>query len=254
MPASSRKAPSKIVVKMAIDAVMALVLALLYNAHVLTLTFHEVAGLAVAAIMLVHVLTSRSWVVRMAKRLFGKGVPARTKFSYCMSAVLAVLFVLIVVSGVLISSVLFPALNAAVGPAKGTWHTVHLFCSALSLIVIGIHLGLHWDIVKAFCRKRLSLPDAISKPLCVVAIIAMVAWGAYSFVPSGFEHWITLPFIPATGGKPEGVVETIDIAGALFAVTQYASITGIFAAITYGIDRLTKKATVVNRKRAAQNN
>ena len=72
----------KLSAKIALDAAMFLILVFLYKAKVLTLTYHEVAGIGILLVFLIHCLFNWRWVVGNAKKLFSKDTPARTKFSY----------------------------------------------------------------------------------------------------------------------------------------------------------------------------
>lgn len=57
-------------VKFAIDIVMAVVFVLLFNKQVLGgMTFHEIAGLAIAVIFLTHVLLNAQWVKKVTLKI-----------------------------------------------------------------------------------------------------------------------------------------------------------------------------------------
>lgn len=202
----NRPRVARLTVKILLDVFMAVVLALLYNAHVLTLRFHEVAGIAILFVFLVHVLLNRAWVVKFGRRLFAKETPRRTKFSYWCSIALAVCFILIVVSGILISKSLFRQWfnDMGIQPTTSFWRPVHLFCSALSLALVGIHIGLYWDMVKSFFRKYIKLPKRTAKVVCTVVLLAMLVWGVYSIPTAGFTEWLLSPVTPQAHGGHEG--------------------------------------------------
>ncbi len=190
----------KLSAKIALDAVMLLILVLLYKAKVLTLTYHEIAGIGILLVFLVHCLFNWRWIANNAKKLFNPETPARTKFSYWISIALVLCFLIIVISGILISKVLFKAQIEALAIDTSVFRMHHLFFSALSLILVGIHLGLYWGMVKGFFRKKFNVSAAIAKPVCYILLAAVVAFGAYSVPTSGFSQWLLCPVIPMEHG------------------------------------------------------
>lgn len=209
----------KLSAKIALDVVMFLILVLLYKAKVLTLTYHEVAGIGILLVFLIHCLFNWRWIAHNAKKLFSSETPARTKFSYWISIALVVSFFIIVISGVFISKVLFKEQIEALNMDTSIFRTLHLFFSALSLILVGIHLGLYWPMVKGFFRKTWKVPAAVAKPVSYVLLAAIVIFGAYSVPTSGFSEWLLCPVIPiqhhghgdkGEKGAEEGTAEQSD--------------------------------------------
>lgn len=203
----------KLSAKIALDVVMFLILVLLYKAKVLTLTYHEVAGIGILLVFLVHCLFNRRWIANNAKKLFSPQTPARTKFSYWLSVALIICFLIIVISGVFISKVLFKEQIAALNMDTSIFRTLHMFFSAISLILVGIHLGLYWGMVKGFFRKKIKMPEAVAKPICYVLLAAVVAFGAYSVPTTSFSQWLLCPVIPIEhghGGKSGKATEAGD--------------------------------------------
>lgn len=206
----------KLSAKIALDVVMFLILVLLYKAKVLTLTYHEVAGIGILLVFLIHCLFNWRWIAHNAKKLFSSETPARTKFSYWISIALVVSFLIIVISGVFISKVLFKEQIEALNMDTSIFRTLHLFFSALSLILVGIHLGLYWPMVKGFFRKTWKVPAAVAKPVSYVLLAAIIIFGAYSVPTSGFSEWLLCPVIPiqhhghGDKGAEEGAAEQSD--------------------------------------------
>lgn len=190
----------KLSAKIALDVVMFLILVLLYKAKVLTLTYHEVAGIGILLVFLIHCLFNWRWIAHNAKKLFSSETPARTKFSYWISIALVVSFLIIVISGVFISKVLFKEQIEGLALDTSIFRTLHLFFSAISLILVGIHLGLYWGMVKGFFRKTFKVSEAVAKPICYVLLAAVVIFGAYSVPTSGFSQWLLCPVIPIEHG------------------------------------------------------
>jgi hypothetical protein len=75
---------------------------------------------------------------------------------------------------------------------------VHHFFAALSIILVGIHLGLHWDFVSGMLGKAIQLPKNIGKVISVTLLAAILVFGIYSIPSSGFLEWLTEPFVAET--------------------------------------------------------
>ena len=184
--------------RLLLDAAMVAVLALLYRKQAISLAFHEVAGLALLGVFAIHILLNGKWVRGAAARLFSRGTPARARLLCLIDALLLVCFVLIGVSGVLISKVVFSF------GAGGAWKSIHYFCAALSLILMGVHLGLHSAWIGGMLKKLLPLPQKAARVLAVLLTVVLCGYGVWSFSTSGFGGWITAPFSAAQAGEGMG--------------------------------------------------
>ncbi len=197
--------PVKLSLKIALDVVMCVLLIFLYKAKVLTLTYHEVVGVGILLIFLVHCIFNRKWIATNTKKLFDRSIPARTRFSYWVTVLLVVCFLLIVLSGVVISKILFKEFIAGLNlDDTSVFRTIHLFCSALSLILVGIHLGLYWNMVKGFFAKRIHIAAKVAKPLSRVLLAVVLVVGIYSIPMSSFGSWLICPVVPISHSHSHG--------------------------------------------------
>ncbi|WJH35284.1 DUF4405 domain-containing protein [Paenibacillus sp. CC-CFT747] len=149
-------------VKITIDILMAATLVLLYNKRVLGgLAFHEIAGLCIGGVFLVHILLNGRWVATVTRKLFDRKLPGRTRFGYLLNLLLLACMSFIIVSGILISEVVFRDLHMGnVGWFKGT----HISVSFLTLIIVGVHVGLHWKWLMNVSQKLFRLEKAAGPP------------------------------------------------------------------------------------------
>ncbi len=173
-------------VKFAIDIVMAVVFVLLFNKQVLGgMTFHEIAGLAIAAIFLTHVLLNAQWVKKVTLKIFDRKLPGKTRFGYLLNLLLLITMTFNMVSGIIISRVVFPNINIG----NEMWFKVtHISVSFLTLILVAVHVGLHWQWViqvwkNIFKVKSTKLPLGI---IAKAAAILMLAFGGYEMYATGF--------------------------------------------------------------------
>lgn len=185
-------------VKIILDSVMALALLFMYKKGVFGLEFHEVAGVAVCLLFMVHILLNRKWVVAATKSLFSKETSGRVRTCYIVDLLIALSFLGLLVTGLGISKVVFKPI-AFLGNAGNPYH--FLF-GGLSLILLGVHLGLHWDWIKASVLKFYARsPKWVHKVLTLIAI-AFSGFGVYSLVNSSMGRWLTAVFSGSKGMGP----------------------------------------------------
>ncbi|MCP8970489.1 DUF4405 domain-containing protein [Ectobacillus ponti] len=128
-----------------LDLSMTIALCLLYSPHSTGQAFHEIAGLVLGGGILVHVFMNKDWVVGISKKIFSKSVKGKTRFSYVLNVILLLDMLVIGISGLLVSKVVLPKLGIL---PNVNWLSIHVFSSTLALVVVGIHIGLHWNWIK----------------------------------------------------------------------------------------------------------
>jgi hypothetical protein len=109
-------------------------------------TIHEWLTLALAGILVIHLLIHWDWVINITKHFFQN--PLRiTRLNYVLSALIFVGFIVTVTTGLMISESVMPlfGLQHAQGFAA---RQIHNLASNLTLLLVAIHFGLHWDWIK----------------------------------------------------------------------------------------------------------
>lgn len=188
----------RIALKLALDALMLAVLMLLFRKQSISLAFHEIAGLALLGAFVVHLLLNAAWICRVTQRIFAKGTPGRTRLCWAVNALLAIGFGAIGLSGILISKVVFSF------HADRIWTTVHYFSAACTLILMGVHLGLHAPLLGGVLRKH-GLCGKGLRRVGAAAATAVVVFGCYSMTVTSFPRWLSMPFTAAAmGGHEDG--------------------------------------------------
>jgi len=149
------------------DALIAMLFLTEYWFDFTGLQLHELLGLLLFFLVIVHLLTHEEWVISVSKRLF-KNLWKKACLCYIIDFFLLVFFAAITVSGLVISSLL--ALNLV---NYEVWRYVHVSASYLTLGMVGLKLALHWKwIVNTANRKifRRANPAVGSpKPSCSLA-------------------------------------------------------------------------------------
>ena len=179
-------------IKGVLDLAMVLVLALLYNRNVLGgMALHEIAGLALAGVFLLHVLLNARWVGTMTRRLRSRETPILMKVRYAVSALLAVLFLVIVVTGLFINRTLLPGLRLQ----GQLWQVLHTTVSYWTLAVAGVHIGLHWQWVMGLFRKLFRLHGAPGPARVWIArllAVAVFGWGIFAAISEHYPQKLVL--------------------------------------------------------------
>ena len=188
--------------KIIFDVVLALGTVLLYKKNVLGLGFHELAGIAICVLFIVHHLINRKWIAAVTKNLFSKTTPVKTRIEYIVDVLLCLAFLGVLITGIGISKTYLSAL-AFLGNKGKIWH---FFFSGCALILTGIHIGLHWKWI--FGTVLGKNKDRVPKPvhiICIVIFVAMMAGGCYALCTSSMKRWISAPFTSSVSSQGQGV-------------------------------------------------
>jgi len=139
--------------KFIFDIVLAVVFALLFIPGSTGLTLHEWGSVVFGLAIILHIILNWKWVIGISKRIFSKSISRKTRLSYVLNWALLVDLIIIIMSGLLISEVLLP--NFRYFPDV-KWLPIHIVSSFVGLLIMGMHLGLHWNCIKQM-GKQFSL-------------------------------------------------------------------------------------------------
>lgn len=222
--------------KIILDIIMAIMLFSMYNKKTVSMEYHEIGGLFLIGLFIIHNVVNWSWIKNISLRLTDKKLPLRSKICWIINFLLFVSFILIAISGIFISKTVFINITGDII----LWKSIHYFVSALAIILIGIHIGLHWNYLKGFVIKKFKLPAKIGKILGAALIVFLLVTGVYNTINSDFSHWIATPFednIKEGKGLRRGLnagleEEALDPGKFSDIVLTYGSITLLFAILT----------------------
>ncbi len=150
---------------------MTILFVLLLNTFVTGLDFHEIAGLIILGLFIIHNLLNWRWIVGITKNLFNGKSKAKTIIIYIVDFLLMICMVLTVLSGIFISKVLFTSLVVS---NVEFWSYIHKPIAYVCLILISIHLGLHWKYIMASFKKMLNLKEVSKGRTLVSRLFALV--------------------------------------------------------------------------------
>jgi hypothetical protein len=154
----TRKKTNPVKVNFLVDlAIFAAFLALL-EPHTTGMAIHEWLGIAFGAAAVTHLVLHWKWLVATTRRILGK-LPRQSRVSYLLNTLLFAAMTILIFSGLMISEVALPALGLNLSPGF-TWRALHTQMSDVVLILLGLHVALHWKWIVTTTRRYVVAPVA----------------------------------------------------------------------------------------------
>jgi len=116
------------------------------------LILHEWIGLAVAVMIVAHLLASWGWIASATRAIFSKR-SARARINYFLNFCLFACATGLIFSGILISEHAIPALVPVRGEDQPQWHFIHDRLSDAFVLLVGLHLAINWTWIAAAAGK-----------------------------------------------------------------------------------------------------
>lgn len=129
-------------------------------------TTHELAGLGIFLLMVVHNLFHRRWFATLAKQSRGR----RGKFNLGLTFVLLSGMLVLLATSLLISETLFAQLRL---PDDFTARQIHAGIAYWLLVIVAVHLGLRWPLLIAATRRLCGISDSNAIRTQVLRIVAL---------------------------------------------------------------------------------
>lgn len=191
------------VIKIILDLAFALLFALLLFPMTTGLPFHELFGLVSGLLLSAHLLLNRQWICQCF-RCPKTDRPAK-RHRRCLNAAMGLTFALMLVTGVLISAVLFPGHTPFHRPLLVT---VHRFSAWATAGLMLLHLLLHRQYLQAMSRKLLASRKtrAVRQVLAGTLGLCLIAALLYQQV-SAITDPLTLPAQAANSTTIENPTE-----------------------------------------------
>lgn len=179
-------------IKMALDIIMGTAFALLFNKMVLGgLKFHEIAGVAIGAAFLVHLGLNWRWIKQVSLNIFNGKISIKTRIGYIVDILLFAAMLITIFSGIAISKVLFT--NIRFGNSM-LLKTAHMSAPYIALILLGIHIGLHWVWALNVFKKifKISQGKKALNYIAKIMVVVVLAFGIYSIYNNNFFSRISM--------------------------------------------------------------
>lgn len=173
--------------KIAVDIIMIVLIASLYCKNVISLMYHEAAGLALLLVFAVHITLNFGFMRAMSARFFSADTSARARLNFVMAVLLIVSWAASGITGVMVSKKIFAFNIASMNP-------IHFFTSAIALLITGVHVGLHWNYLRAKIYAAVPALSGISRGIVIIIMAMFIGLGVYGFASSGMLRWLSAPF------------------------------------------------------------
>ncbi|MBI5080077.1 MAG: cytochrome b/b6 domain-containing protein [Chloroflexi bacterium] len=134
-----------------VDLIALVVFALLAAPQATAIPFHEWISFVFAPVFAIHILLHWKWIVETTQRIFKK-LPGDTRFNYVWDIIIYLMMIFAFVSGVVISEVALPFIGVPI-KVDPFWISLHDASSNLLLIMLGIHLAMHWDWIVGVIKR-----------------------------------------------------------------------------------------------------
>ena len=188
--------------KMIIDILLLLDTILLLDIDTSGRLFHEIFGIVMAILLLVHIVLNWNWIKNITKNF--KKVNKKTKFMYVVNLLTAIIYLGAIIFGVIISNELFKFKTAS----NYKLILTHIIFGRLAIIIMFLHIGMHFrkEKNKNLTRhSKQSLQSGTPEPCCihnkklrniiyVIYIIIAIVSSIYSIYALTHNFWWMMTF------------------------------------------------------------
>lgn len=195
----------KLVLKMLVDLVLTICFVVAMGYYVTTLKIHELVGVVFTGFMVFHMFLGAKWFVQLCKRKQGK-IPLIMHIRTVSTILVMIDLVVLSLSGILISRTLFIFLSIG-NTALWTW--IHKVSAYGGIILIGIHMGMYWNIVMAFFRKLFGITCASTFRTILLRLVALFM--AILGVKASFDRGLAAKFVFTTMELNSGFGEELTV-------------------------------------------
>ncbi|MFT3688450.1 DUF4405 domain-containing protein [Paenirhodobacter sp.] len=150
---------------------------------------HEIFGTAMFALLAWHIAVNRRWFGNLVRGRYD----GRRTVVVALHLLLIVNMLILLATSIVISKSLFSALPI---PDSITLREVHWFSAYWVMMIVGIHLGLHWSRVMALSRSALGLsPHSAARRMTLrAATLAITGFGIWSWCVLGVWNHLTFTY------------------------------------------------------------
>jgi hypothetical protein len=130
--------------------------------HATGQAIHEWLGIAFGATIIVHLLLHWKWIVNVVRRFFSK-LPGQVRINSLLNSLLFIAVTLIIFSGIMISKVVLNTFGLS-GSHDMIWRWLHSTATSAALVLVGLHVALHWKWVVSTVKRYVWQPVFSRRP------------------------------------------------------------------------------------------
>lgn len=139
-------------------------------------TAHEWIGIGVFVLFVCHHVLNLHWGKQLGRGKY-------SSFRICQTILVILLFSCMIGlawSGIILSRHVFAGLPLR--GAKSVAHVLHLICSFWGFALMGVHLGLHWNMVMGIVRKKTGCGSRLRTLMLRILAVLTALYGIYAFI------------------------------------------------------------------------
>jgi hypothetical protein len=206
--------------RLAVPGAMAVVLLLSLAYWWLDNVPHEVFGTLLFVLIIRHVIVNRAWFRKLAKGRYN----VRRTVTVILHLLLIANMLVLLMTSLVISKTLYAAIPL---PNAPSFRAIHWFSAYWVLVIVSIHLGIHWTRVVALVRSSLGLTLNRTRTFVLRGIaMVIVVFGTWSFTVLGVWTKLTftysLEFWDFTSSVSPFFAHWAGVVGLFGVVTHYA--------------------------------
>ncbi len=190
---------NKNIIRIVLDITMIVIFILLYNTMATGLLFHEAAGLIIVGIIAIHLLVNKKWIEAIGSFVKNREKHKKQLYRLALNISLMAGTIIVLTTGIMISTYIFPALNAATDELI----TLHKWTSYILGGALVLHTVLHWKFIVYMARKLLAEGRAAALKTAMVGVgaVALALFVVYnnvlSIIGSGGNYVMEISSVPA---------------------------------------------------------
>ena len=147
------------------------------NPHLTGNTIHEWLGVSFAAAIITHLLLHWDWIVKVGKEFFKK-LWHQSRLNFVVNTLFFIVMTGTLFSGLMISKDVMSTLGIQLDVSR-SWRSIHVLLSDASVILLGVHVALHWkwivtnigryvvNPVRGLFQRRATSPVLTAQPVRV---------------------------------------------------------------------------------------
>jgi len=197
--------------KILLDIIMTTIMLLLMNTANTGITIHELLGVGIFCLFVLHQILNWNWVSSISKELFSfpkvKRIKTKTRILYILDATILICATTATITGIAISRSVFTFLSAF-NNNLDLWTSIHFSSSYVSLILISIHLGFHWKGLMVTFKKMFVMKEENKARMVIVRLFAaaFVLIGIKFSISKQIGATIVTPFLPSKYTSSESTI------------------------------------------------
>lgn len=180
--------------KQYLNIIMTFLLIVLMKMAFSGLVWHEVIGLGLYILFLMHHIYNFKYTMQVLKRFFSNKVRFTIKLGLVLDFLLFLVISGLIFTSLNISNILFQFKE--LDPFWPELSSIHIGLANSALILISLHIGLHWPQVMLHIKRFLKISDSsIFKKWSLRLIVLVISiFGIYSFNDMGISKKISESF------------------------------------------------------------